>query len=514
MAKPFITLISPPIVSSPDSEYYIGRKGAPPLNLAYLARAINDINVDYDIIDCLATDSQFTVDQYNLRGLGLSAKEVIARLDPRTTIVGISAMFTNEWLLVREIAQEIKKVRPDIFIIVGGEHVTAMSTTILKYEKCFDMCFEGEADISIREFLLSATRNEGYLNVPGVSYRSTSGEILTNARASRLTALDDIFPLWDKIPVEYYIQKRYSFSRIDVKSMPILATRGCPYKCTFCSNKNMWGYRYVMRSVDSILTEMRFDIQKYGVENFDFLDLATSINKTWFKELLTTLIKELPDITWKMSVGTRSEILDEEILTLLKKSGTKQIAYAPETGSQRLSDLILKRVNYKNMFKSIQTALDLGLEVKVHLIIGFPEENILDFFKTLFMALRFGWLGVKGVLVFVFSPYPGSQLFEKKYNLKSMTAVQYEELLYMHAHNAAGARVFSISQLWQFPRDQLYTFASNIAMISAYFIGAIRHPKHWVDLYLNVKNHSPSCAFEFAVYTVLQKFRLSKKIST
>ena len=514
MAKPFITLISPPIVASADSEYYIGRKGAPPLNLAYLARAIADINIEYDIIDCLANDSQFTVDQYNLKGLGLSAKEVVARLDPRTTIVGISAMFTNEWLLVREIAQEIKRIRPNILIIVGGEHATAMPTLILKYENWIDVCFEGEADISLQGFLLSISRGEDYSKTPGISYRNTNGEVVTNPRPQRLTALDDIFPLWDKIPVEYYIKKGYSFSRIDVKSMPILATRGCPYKCTFCSNKNMWGPRYVMRSVDSILKEMRHDIQKYGCENFDFLDLATSVHRTWFKELITTLIKELPGITWKMSVGTRSEILDEEILSLLQQSGTKQIAYAPETGSKRLSDIILKQVNYKKMIHSIETALKLGIDVKVHLIIGFPEENIFDFIKTLFIALRFGWMGVKGVLVFVFSPYPGSKIFDDLYNLKSLTTEQYEDLLYSQAHNPAGARVFDVSQLFQFPRDQIYTFVSNVTMISAYFIGALRHPKYWVDLYQNVKNHSPQCAFEFALYTLLQKFRPAKKVAT
>src|SRR5690606_2347057 len=97
-------------------------------------------------------------------------------------------------------------------------------------------------------------------------------------------------------------------------------------------------------------------------------------NKKWFKELLTTLIDRFPNITWEMTPGTRSEILDREILTLLKRSGIKQLAYAPETGSLEMSKKIQKKLDHQKIYQSIRIAHSLDIEVKASTIIGFPDE--------------------------------------------------------------------------------------------------------------------------------------------
>lgn len=509
---PFVTLISPQSVASHDSDYYIGRRGQPPLNIAYLARAMKDADVDYDVIDCLASDNVFHFPKYSLRIAGLEFNDVIDRIHPQTSIVGISAMFTNEWLIVKELTERIREKCPDAMIIIGGEHATAMAELILKYEKNIDVVFLGEADESFKQFVLTVKNKEDFKKNPGIAFLDSDQKVVMTPRSPRLINIDTILPCWDKIPVRFYTKRRYSFSRIDVSSMPILSTRGCPYKCTFCSNENMWGNRYVMRSVDSVISEMKYNIENYKVENFDFLDLATSVNRKWFIDLLNALITELPGITWKMSVGTRSEILDEEILMLLKKSGTTQIAYAPETGSKRLTKIIRKQINHEKIFNSVRTALRLDIDIKVHTIIGFPQETAWDLIQTLFMALKFGWYGAKSVTVFVFTPYPGAYISDVELGFKNLTEEQYTKMLFDQAHNAAGARVFDITQVFKYPKEQFYTFVSNVVMVLSYFVGAVRHPSYWKDLYINVKSHSPKCTFEFVVYAYMAKLKvLSKK---
>jgi radical SAM superfamily enzyme YgiQ (UPF0313 family) len=491
------------MVASHDADFYIGRRGGPPLNLAYLASAVSSASFEYDVIDALATEYSFYLKKYKLHIQGLDFCEIVQKIKPCTNIVGISAMFTNEWLVVRELILSIKKKYPDMLIVVGGEHVTAMAKHILLYEQYIDICFLGESEDSIVKFLSNFECGNIY-KTPGIVYKNSSGEIKINPRASRLTDINNLFPNWDKIPVQFYIENRYSFSRIDVKSMPILATRGCPYKCTFCSNANMWGYRYVMRDVSVIVREMKSYIKKYGVSHFDFLDLATSVHRKWFIELLKRLITELPGITWEMSVGTRSEILDREVLMLLKESGTLQLAYAPETGSRRLAKFIKKQINFERMYHSVKEAIDLGIDVKANTIIGFPQETIWDLLQTIWMALKLGWLGAKGVSLFVFTPYPGSEISDKELGYDNLSREEYEHILTYQSKNAAGARVFDFTELFTYPKSQIYTLITNVVMVVSYFVSAIRRPRYLKELYVNIKNDCPACPMEVALHSLLK----------
>ncbi|MAF77286.1 MAG: hypothetical protein CME60_03935 [Halobacteriovoraceae bacterium] len=509
--SPFITLISPQKLGSHSSDFYIGRGGAPPLNLAYLSRALDNANISHEIIDTLATTHSFTSEALGLPIHGLSYKEVVRRIPAQTSVIAISSMFTSEFLIIRELLIYIKEAFPDALVILGGEHATAMSAAILKYEDNIDYIIAGEGETSFVEFIGYLKRDQSYITkTQGLVYKNEEGDIISNPRAPRLIDIDDFYPLWDKIPVHYYNENRLSLSRVNLRGMPILATRGCPYRCTFCSNEQMWGTRYVMRSVDSIMKEMKEAVEKYKIEHFDFLDLSTSINKKWFKSLLEALITELPGITWEMSVGTRSEILDEEILDLLKRSGTTQITYAPESGSPKISKMIKKKLNLNKMYHSVKAASSLGMEVKSNTIIGFPRENIWDLLLTIKMAFKLGWLGTKNVCIFVFSAYPGSELFDEEYQINKMTKHEYENYMQYYTENTAGARIFDITEVMKYPREQIYTLIGNLVTVMAYIICTLKRPYMYRDLYLNLKNGRPKGPVEQGLYSLIKKISLPR----
>lgn len=502
-----ITLISPQKLISASSQFYIGRGGAPPLNLAYLARVLDNNKIEYQVIDTLATPNHFHLDKYKIKAHGLTIEETVRRIDPKVKIVGLSSMFTNEFFIIRELISKIKEAYPDVIIILGGEHPTAMADATLKYEDHVDYIFYGEAESSLVQFVLNYKENKDLKSTPGIYYRDSDGKVLRNESAGRLIAIDDHLPLWDKFPINYYLDNKLSLSRIGVRSLPILATRGCPYKCTFCSNENMWGTRYVMRSIDSVINEMKSYIEAYQVEHFDFQDLSTSINKNWFVSLLKRMKEELPKITWEMTVGTRSEILDLEVLTLLRDSGTTQLTYAPETGSYELSKRIKKKLNYKKLYDSIEIANQLRMQVKAHLIIGFPSETFLDLIKTLFMGLNLGWRGVKGVSIYVFSPYPGSELFNQAYNQEKFTKVEYDNFLTYQLRNHAGARVFNPKNVILHPREESLAFLANSFMVFSYFLSMVRFPRRLMDLFLNPLKGKPKNPIEIGLHSFLKKIR-------
>ncbi len=484
------------------------------MNLAYLARALDNHGIDYDVVDTLATENHFTIQKYGIEAHGLSFEDTVSLINPKTKIIGISSMFTNEFLIIRELILAIKEKFPNVMVILGGEHPTAFPEATLKYEKDIDYIFHGEAEDSLVRFMKNFQEGTPLEETPGIFFRKISNdivEIVKNERPPRLLEIDNHLPLWDKIPVQYYLDKKLSLSRIGVRSMPILATRGCPYRCTFCSNEEMWGTRYVMRSLDSVIGEMKGYVDKYNVSHFDFQDLSTSINKKWFVGLLERLKSELPGVTWEMTVGTRSEILDDHVLNLLKESGTTQLTYAPETGSYELSKRIQKKINYKKLFESIKVANSIGMEVKSHLIIGFPSETILDMIKTLFLGLRLGLYGVKGVSIYVFSAYPGSKLFEEKYNQKEFSEQDYFEYLEYQLVNSAGARVFNPKNFLLYPREECLTFIGNVFMVLAYFFSMIRFPQRFFDLIMNPLRGRPKNPLEIGVHSLLKKLMIVSK---
>ena len=191
--------------------------------------------------------------------------------------------------------------------------------------------------------------------------------------------------------------------------MPILATRGCPYQCTFCSSPQMWTTRYVTRKPREVVNEMKQYVQEHRVDNFNFCDLTAIIKKEWIIEFCNILKEENLNVTWQLPTGTRSEALDEDVLPLVYETGCRNITYAPESGSDRMLKVIKKKVQIPRMLDSLSTAHRAGLVTRVNIIIGHPEEKRSDTWKSLAFLIRCAWRGCQDAAVMIFAPYPGSE---------------------------------------------------------------------------------------------------------
>lgn len=478
------------------------------MNLAYLARIISNIEVDYDVIDCMAYDDRVISKLHGFSLGGMPISEAVNQISPETDIIGITSMFTSEWLVVRELSRQIKARFPDKTIILGGEHATGDAENIIQYEPQIDFVFRGESEDSLSYFLKNFESEEKY-KTPGIVFLDKESKIQKNPKSNRRMNIDDLLPLWDKIPVQYYVDRKLSYSQLGKRAIPLLATRGCPYKCTFCTNEMMWGTQYTRRSPDSLIEEMRSYIERYNINHFDFIDLAMSVHKKWFEELLIKMKQNFTGISWEMTVGTRSEILDEGILKLIQESGNNDIGYAPETGSESMAKKIKKQINYSKFYESVRAATRLGFNIKANIIIGFPNETPRELFLTLWMAIKLGWMGVKGVSIFKFIPFKGSELGDKYFEHVSESKEKYEEYVFSEV-GTGGAKVVNPIELIKNPRDQIYALLSNSTMILSYLVCVLRRPKYIRDFFVNIYQGQPVCAVEVAVYSILWKFGILK----
>jgi radical SAM superfamily enzyme YgiQ (UPF0313 family) len=124
------------------------------------------------------------------------------------------------------------------------------------------------------------------------------------------------------------------------------------------------------------------------------------------------LIARGNNISWSLPAGTRSEVLDQETLSLISESGCNYLVYAPESGSRRSLELIKKRITLERITESMRTAKQIGLVLRGNLIIGFPHETRVDVYQTLWYGLKLTWMGVDEVPIFIYSAYPGAEIFD------------------------------------------------------------------------------------------------------
>jgi radical SAM superfamily enzyme YgiQ (UPF0313 family) len=344
---------------------------------------------------------------------GMSLESIVKRIHPDTDILGISVMFSQEWTVIRQLITMIREAYPHLVIIGGGEHITALPEFSLQDCPALDCCGLGEGEDFLIEFIRTVRSNGDLRSVAGLFYRHRNAFIRTEPR-KRIREVDDIpWPAWDRLPIEVYLSRSYGMGVNHGRNMPMLATRGCPYQCTFCSNPVMYDQRYFMRSPEDIIQEMKHYIDKYKATFFEFYDLTAIIRKDWLVKFCNLYIQNNLTIPWSLPSGTRSEALDAEALQLLHKTNCRYLVYAPESGSPATLKEIKKQVKLDRLLDSVKAAVRLGISTRCNLIIGFPKETAGQIMETLRFQAKLAWIGVEDAPIYMFSPYPGSALFEQ-----------------------------------------------------------------------------------------------------
>ncbi|MCS6933618.1 MAG: B12-binding domain-containing radical SAM protein [Chitinophagales bacterium] len=399
----------------------------PPLGIALIAGSLKAAGHQVNVIDAIAeAPNQFNKNEpipvysnrvkkgYRLISMGLSFEEIASRIPLDVDVIGLSCMFSINWPLDRALIKYLAGKFPLAKMIAGGESITGMAETCLQQAPQLIACVMGEGEETSIELLSAFEKNLPLSNVPGIMCRLPDGTIYKTKPRQRIRKLDEVpFPDWSTMPIYNYQRHAVYPGETPRITLGIMATRGCPYECTFCTSPDMWGTRYFMRSPDNVIAEIEYMKNIYGATNFEFFDLTAIIQKRWIIEFAQKLVEKKLNITWKIPAGTRSEAIDEEVAYWLKKSGCFFITYAPESGSQRLLNIIKKKVSLDNILQSIKYSKKQGMIVYINMIMGLPDETHLDVWKTFLFLFKCKLNGVDEMPLAVFRPYPGSSLFDR-----------------------------------------------------------------------------------------------------
>ncbi len=395
------------------AKYVSAAYALPPIGLAYVAASLREAGHDVRIIDTggEALDRFTPIDDKGvLLRRGLTDREILDRLEP-SDVIGFGLMFSQDWLQARGLIRVVRAAHPTAVLVGGGEHFTAEPVGALK-DAPLDFILEGEGDRVICDLIEHLDGRRKLEDVPGCWYRAADGEIRRTTAKVRLRDINSLpWPAWDLVPVENYLAGGYGVGVDRGRSMPMNATRGCPYQCTFCSSPTMWTTRYAMRAPADVVAEMKHYVETYRAENFDFQDLTAIVRKDWAVEFATRVVDAGLEVTWQIPSGTRSEALDAEVLALMKRSGCTNFAYAPESGDEATLERIKKKIDRDRMVASMRQAVRTGLNVKANFIFGFPDDTYRSILNTFRFLVRIAIVGVYDISIAPLRPYPGSEIF-------------------------------------------------------------------------------------------------------
>ena len=364
----------------------------PPLGLAYLASGARAAGHDVLIVDANA--------------LGLDPEGAArAALASNPGLVGVTAT-TPTIHLAALVAAAVKDLRPDVITVVGGPHATALPARTLAEYPSFDVVARGEAERSFPLLLdaLAAGDRAAARALPGFAWREPSGEVHDTGLPPPIEDLDALpSPAWDLLPMKRY--RGVDSSRFST----LLAMRGCPCACVYCSVPEMFGRAMRYRSPAAVAAEMQEVHERYGVDFISFVDDTFTTRADWVRELCDHLVlRGLPGrLRWVCL--TRADMVDADLLRRMKDAGCVRVEMGIESGSVTGRRYLRKGLTEEDVLRGYAAAREAGLSTMGFVILNIPGETRDDVEKTLALALR---ADPDYLQISFLTPYPGTRLRE------------------------------------------------------------------------------------------------------
>jgi anaerobic magnesium-protoporphyrin IX monomethyl ester cyclase len=377
-----ICLISPPYNSAVKSVVGVS---SPPLGLAYIASVLRQ-NHEVKIIDSNVLNYTISDVERELRSFN-------------PDVVGITSV-TPSIYEAYKVAETAKKVREDCIVVLGGPHATFMPRQTMEECKYIDIIVKGEGEETTRELIENVEKGAPLNGVKGITFREKNEIIDTDPRPF-IKNIDDIpFPSRDLLPMHLY-----KFN--GVKYTTMLTSRGCPFKCSFCSSSRLFGGYWRGRSPENVLEEMKIVYEEYGIRNIEFIDDTFTLNQERAEKICDEIIKQGWDISWGAS--SRVDTLSKKLAEKMKKAGCWIIYLGIESGSQKILDAIGKRITLEQVEKAVKILKDAGIKVLGSFIIGFLQDTKETIKETIKFAKS---LNLDYAQFSILTPYPGTPIFD------------------------------------------------------------------------------------------------------
>lgn len=372
------------VIPRSDAEW---RGIRPSLGLGYLAEALVDSGIQYDILDM---------------NLGYKFRNLSEKIDEFCPdLIGVP-LISLQYLKFYQLLTQIKKSYQQVKLVVGGPHVTILKEKVLQDCPAIDygVTFEGE------EPLIELCRGEKKVSeIRSLLYRDDGNHTIHySGDRDPIRDLDRLsFPRYEKFELKKYLPE-----------VTIYSSRGCPYHCIFCPNRII-SPCYRTRSAVHVVDEMEYWYKK-GHRQFNFDDDNFNYIRKRVFEICDEIQKRgMKDLILRCSNGIRADRVDRNLLLRMKEVGFHYIAFGADAGNNRMLEIVKKGETIEQIEFAVKTACDLGYKVKLLFVVGTPYEDEEDVEDKVRFSRKYP---IDDVHFYNIIPYPGTELFEwvKQYN--------------------------------------------------------------------------------------------------
>jgi anaerobic magnesium-protoporphyrin IX monomethyl ester cyclase len=307
---------------------------------------------------------------------GLKEAEVLDKVK-KYDYIGLTC-YTESRFEVFDFSYKAKKLNPDCKLIVGGPHAKALDKAILEHCPYIDIVVRGEGE----ETTLDIINGKAFEEISGITWRNKRGEIVRNPDRPMVRDIDSLsydYSLvhsyldgWKDLEIPYDLQK--------LNALPIIASRGCPFRCAFCAAHEQWGKIYRSLSPEELVKRLKELVERYNIGYFRFYDALFTENDKRILEFCGLLEKAKLNISFRIDirVGTSRKVLER-----LRKCGCDVVGFGVESGSDRILKRVNKGISREKIEETIKICKELDYWMLGFFMVSLPDETMEDFRGTL-----------------------------------------------------------------------------------------------------------------------------------
>lgn len=363
----------------------------PPLGLCYIASSIRNAGHVVRIIDAEAEN----------KSLEDILNEVKTEKYDYVGLTSTTPIYDNAIEIAKTIKENFK-----VTVLLGGPHPTIVREGALHSSGCFDYLICGEGERTLISFFELHGSVENVLKIPGLVFRY-NGEPIDTGPAEKVADLDLIpFPDRSHLNASNYL---WSVPRKGlISTTSIIYSRGCPFECLFCSQDIMFSRKVRFRSVDNVIAEIEEIVGATPYRHFVFLDDTL----TWNRERTIALFQSIADRRFNITFEgeTRANLLDAELVKLLKGSGLVRMNIGIESGDPEILKILKTGIRLEDVENAFRLLKEHGIETRGSVMIGNPYETKERAMKTIKFVT--GLKTLDQPYINIAMPYPGTRLRE------------------------------------------------------------------------------------------------------
>lgn len=328
--------------------------------------------------------------------------------------------FAMQVASMREIVRRVRKCSPGTKVLLGGVGVSDIPEIALDYTGADGVCTH-EAEMVLPEMLRAVQDGKSWHHCKGIVFRDDDGKIVKRPGGALPEKLDELpYAAYHLFNIRKIAPRSYNGWGAK-KSIHIMTSRGCPFRCTFCINSLLNDKEYKLeafggeltgskkplrhRSPESVVKEINFLKARYGITDFHFADEEFITHTEHLVEMCAAL--KTANVTW--STSGRADWVNEVKLRAMKEAGCRFIIFGIESGSQKMVDIMDKRAKVERAAEGLVACYKVGMRFIPNFMIGHPGETketiaeTLEFCKALRLPYSPAYV----------TPFPNSRMFHE-----------------------------------------------------------------------------------------------------